>query len=388
MSKRTSRTGSSPGFRIRKNFPFVRSVLSRYDPVSRASLSPALARDASEKLETNSYIRGCFIAAGNRLRINETLVNALTDEIIKTFTVEGTSEEDLLAMIDSLTWETSNYLEIKAMEDKRLPYESLEMIQINSSEAFRNYIKGRELFMVNDYEAAISFFNRALEVDSSFAAARFQRAFAYHNMGDIVEGGGDMLKGREIHQIALNDLNHLEDQIEQLPFENQCLVRYLRSDYDKDPWEGIRQLEFMEKADHDFTGWWQLGINCYRVDQKERALEYFEKALEVEQRLEAPSKWVYSQAGWHDSAIVVYKQLLEQYPQQSSVKDALGRELIISGIDVPKGVEFCSLAVEQDSLNWNFQVHLGNGYFKLDSLEKAQTILQYAWNERTFFDGS
>jgi tetratricopeptide (TPR) repeat protein len=448
-------------------FQAVRSVLSAYDPVNRASLSPALARAASEKLETNTYIRGSFLAAGNRLRINETLVNVVTDEIIKTFTVEGDSEEELLLMIDSLTWETRNYLEIKSMTDKRLPYESLEMIQTNSSEAFRNYIKGRELFMINDYEAAIRFFDRALEVDSSFALARFQRAFAYHNTGQIAENGGDMLKGREIHHLAMIDLHQLEDQIETLPFELQCMVRYLRSDYDKDPWEGIRQLEFMSRDEDNFASWWQLGINCYRVDQKERALDCFEKALEADQRWGNTSKWlylytmpayvlhergnhlreqeilemglkvhplhpsilrqqavcaysrndtvkarayagtfrkikrgegtgapwirfsmggVYSQAGWHDSAIVVYRQLLEQYPQQPSFIDALGRELILSGIDVPKGVEFCSQAVEQDSMNWNFQVHRGNGYFKLDSLEKAQTILQHAWDERTFFD--
>jgi hypothetical protein len=95
---------------------------------------------------------------------------------------------------------------------------------------------------------------------------------------------------------------------------------------------------------------------------------------------------IYSQAGWHDSAIVVFTQIVEQFPQLVAAKDALGRELIISGKDVVQGVALCSEAVAMDPLNWDFQVHLGNGYYKLDSLEKAQAILQHAWDERTFFD--
>jgi TolB-like protein len=452
-----------------RSFQSVRSALSGYYDVNHGSLTSAMARDASEKLESSTYIRGSILAAGRRIRINERLVNAGTDEIIKTFRVEGDAEEDLLKMIDSLAWLNRNFLEIKAMEDEELIAGFIDQIQTQSSEAYRNLIASRELFVLNQYEPSIRYLDRALEIDSSFSAARLQRAFAYHNMGERFEGGGNIIKSRELHRIALRDLEILEAGLNEMPFINQCLVRYLRSDYDKDPWEGIRQLESAMGDAPNSHGmeWWQLGLNCFRVDQKERAIECFEKALEGGQRMEYGSKWVYlytmpaivyhekgnharekeildmglkaipshpsligrqvvcaysrndtlkarelgqkyrvirrnegteepwirfsmgyiySEAGWHDSALVAFRRVEAQFSQVAACKDALGRELILSGKDVARGVELCAEAVKAEPLNWNYQVHLGNGYLIQDSLEKARVILQKAWDERTFFD--
>ncbi len=445
----------------------VQSVISAYKQVNRASLSPAAIREISGRLQTSTYVKGSILEAGKRIRVNSALVNAETEEIIKTFRVEGNSEDDLLILIDSLSMMYRNYLEIKVLEDDKMVIGFLQLIQTNSSEAFRNLIKGRELFMVNEYEQAIHYLDRALGLDSTFAGARFQRAFAYHNLGENAEWAGNILEGRELHQRALHDLEILESGIDQMPFLSQCMVRYLRSDYDKDPWEGIRQMEFYLEEIPITAGWWQLGINYARVGQNERAIECYEKALEIEQRLQTGMKWVYlytgpagiyhqlgnhvrekeicemgltaipdheaiiyrqavcayarndtlpareyaeryrsiqresgtgeswirfgmgyiyRDAGWQDSAIAVFRQVSAQYPRHAGSKDILGNELIRTGVDVAGGVVLCSEAVQMEPLNWDYQVDLGEGYFRLDSLDRACAILQKAWDERTFFD--
>ena len=80
------------------------------------------------------------------IRINAQLVDAETEEIYKTYQVDGDSENDLFILADSLSWMIKNYIEIKKISDQYNSPEIQGNSITNSSEAFKNYIRGWDAF--------------------------------------------------------------------------------------------------------------------------------------------------------------------------------------------------------------------------------------------------
>ena len=63
-----------------------------------ASITSSIASEVSAKLETNTFILGNILKAGDNIRINAQLVEAGTEEIYKTYQVELKKEEDIFMM--------------------------------------------------------------------------------------------------------------------------------------------------------------------------------------------------------------------------------------------------------------------------------------------------
>lgn len=70
----------------------VNDVLNNKKDISLSSLSPSFVHVLGQKLDTKTLILGNILKAGNKIRITAQLVDAETEEIYKTYQIDGDSE--------------------------------------------------------------------------------------------------------------------------------------------------------------------------------------------------------------------------------------------------------------------------------------------------------
>jgi len=72
----------------------VNILLQSKDLTSYASLTPSVASKISKKLDANVFIYGSINQAGARIRVNAQLIDSETEEIFKSFQIEGPAKEE------------------------------------------------------------------------------------------------------------------------------------------------------------------------------------------------------------------------------------------------------------------------------------------------------
>jgi tetratricopeptide (TPR) repeat protein len=301
-----------------RSYEVTNTLLGRSDQINQASLPFSGAGDISRRLEANTFIHGTIKSAGSMVRINAQLIDSKTEEIYKTFQIDGHGEEEIFIVIDSLASLVKDYLEIKVLEEDRYAYGK---VTTQSPEAFRYFIQGQKLFTILDWESSIEFYDRALEIDSLFSGALLQKAWAYHNM---VESNGNL----DMLERSKGYVQQLLSRLDELPLYMQLLIRYLKSDFDKDPYAGIKYTERILEDDPYSIAWWQQGWNYYRVGQYQKAVSYLEKMLDLFQQWGGVPGWhvlytipgaCYHELGNHKRENEIYEYGLSLNPDNPSI---------------------------------------------------------------------
>ena len=92
-----------------RQYQAMYAILKSDGNVNYASITPSVASEVALKLDTRIFILGNILKAGNQIRVNAQLVNAETEEIYKTYEVDGNTEDDIFSMADSLSGLIRNY---------------------------------------------------------------------------------------------------------------------------------------------------------------------------------------------------------------------------------------------------------------------------------------
>jgi serine/threonine-protein kinase len=136
-----------------------------------------------EKLGVSTLLDGTVRKQGDRVRIVAALVNA-TDGIqlwTRTFDLEL---KDIFAVQQEIAKAVAESLRVKLFGTQEKP----SQIATNNVEAHNAYLQGHFHFLrrnVDDYGKAISYFDRALELDPNYALAYAERAEAWTMIGDL-----------------------------------------------------------------------------------------------------------------------------------------------------------------------------------------------------------
>ena len=126
-----------------RQYESTNSVISKGDE-NFASLTPRLIREVGNLLDLRNVIKGTIMKAGSEVRMDAQLMDTETNEIHKTFLVKGSSEDDLFLMVDSLSWQIKNYVEIKNIKEKSNSSIIEALGDTRSSEAFKYFIHGMD----------------------------------------------------------------------------------------------------------------------------------------------------------------------------------------------------------------------------------------------------
>ena len=94
------------------------SLLQNKNITNYASITPSIARKISQKLDANVFVHGSINQIGTIIRLNAKLVDSKTEEIIKSFQKDGTSE-NILPIIDTLSAIVRDFLIISKLKQRK-----------------------------------------------------------------------------------------------------------------------------------------------------------------------------------------------------------------------------------------------------------------------------
>ena len=297
-----------------RQYQTMLNILQSTGHTNYASITPSIASDISRKLQTNTFIQGSIKSAGGKIRVNAHLIDAETEEIYRTFQIDGNTEDDIFVITDSLSRFIRNYLEIKVLEQDA-DYEMRTWATTGSAEAYRYYIQGINLFM-EDNPAAIELFNKALEIDTNFTSARIWLTISFGNDNRFEEARVTIQKAYQ--------------KIENIEYTEQLFLKAVKFMYlDKDLNANIKYNDlYLEVDPQARIFWYQQGNNYYELEQYEKAVQCLEKALDIDKQWDGGWKFVsgytlpghvYHELGNHTREKEIYELGLSVLPDHPEI---------------------------------------------------------------------
>lgn len=241
-----------------------------------ASVTPALMRKVSRKVDANLYINGSIRQADTLLSINARLINTRTTEVIKSFVSEGNfREKDIYRIIDTLTLRLMNFLLISELvKGKPLFYanpEDLRSFGQKSAYVLRYRYYGDQAHRREDNSTAISWYLKALAIDSNDFASMIGLSSVYGNSGRFEEDYKWVLK--------------YYNRRFQWPVENQLQASWAFA-YSFEPYEeAIKYMRQLEDLYGDHRMSYLIG-HCYtKLGQYAKAIPEYENYLALSRKL-------------------------------------------------------------------------------------------------------
>ncbi len=337
-----------------RQYEAVSGALEDVKDVNYASLTPVLAGEIADRLDTRTLVMGSILKAGTIVRINAQLQDTETEEIYKTYLVEGHAEDDLFAMADSLSDLIRNFVEIKKItEDENTPIYRAVTYR-GSAEAFRYFIHGMDALMEEmDMPKSIAWLNRAIETDSTFITAYVFLSYAYAQAGNT---GPSKYWCDQAYARRAN-----------LPIADKLLAEHLHAVYYEFPEENIRiAQQLVDLDDMNPMYYHLLATEYYKIDEFDEAVPLWERALEIHR--EWGTDWAnpyiyfmmgdaYHQLGNHQRENELYELGIDVIPQNYWVLEyqaicAFARgdnekaeEIVARYQDLRKNVTYCTGAM-------------------------------------------
>ena len=174
----------SPGLRVlgtTRLYQLLHEAGHRDDRPTSAQVVEAVSRQA----RATAALVGSFVRAGSQIRINATVQDPRTGEVLASERVEGNAEDGLFALVDDLTGRLRKRLETPAMvryADKK--GKKLEEVTTASLDAYKAYAEGSRLHDRGEDKEALAYFEKAAEADPGFAMALAKLSIVEGNLGN------------------------------------------------------------------------------------------------------------------------------------------------------------------------------------------------------------
>jgi len=238
-------------------------IMDELDLVQAPSYSSDALKKVAERGGVRYVIVGKMTRAGNTIRLNTTLQEASTGNVLGSAQVEGESEESLFALVDELTTRIKEDFKLSAEKIAADVDAKVEEITTTSAEAHRYYNEGMTYHNRGDYTKSIPLMELAVAIDPDFAMAYRAMSVAYSNLGYKAEADRRLQRAFELKdRVSERERYYIEADY------------YRRSEetYDK-AIEAYTKLLALYPDDH--VGNNNLGVVYNALEEYDKAIERF-----------------------------------------------------------------------------------------------------------------
>jgi adenylate cyclase len=317
--------------------------IKAFKVTSRTSVMPyknntKSIKEIGQALGTAHILEGSVQHDGNKVRITAQLINVATDEHLWADTYDRTMDD-----IFTIQSDIANQI-AKALQAKLSPEEkqSINKKYTENSEAYQLYLQGRYYWnqrLEEPVKKGITFFKKAIELDSTYA-------LAYTGLGDayLMLGVYSALKPDESFPVAKT---------------------YTEKALQLDPALGEAYATLID-------------INIHYYWDTQAAEKYFQKAIELNPNYANAYHWhseVNDMLGEFDEAIEDSRKALALDPYNIIINNQMGKNLIYKG-DMMLAVEQMQKTLLFDSTSAFAQYNNGLAYIGLKQFDKALHHLQ------------
>jgi TolB-like protein len=106
----------------------INTLLQSKNLIHYTSLTPSVASAISVSLNANVFIYGNIQQAGSKVRVNAKLIDSKTEDVIRSFQIEGPSREEIIFNIsDSLSRMVKDFLIISILKKDNAEYQDITL---------------------------------------------------------------------------------------------------------------------------------------------------------------------------------------------------------------------------------------------------------------------
>ncbi len=283
------------------------NILDNLGQLNAESYSSEILKEVASRGRTDKILVGNFTRAENAFRINTTLQDGQTGELIASESVEGIGERSFYAMVDELTRRIKVHFALSEEQITADIDSRIETITTSSPEAYKLYSEGRTHHLQADYWKSLSVMQKALEIDPEFAMAWRSVAMSYSNLG--------------VNPAKINAIQKAFDLRGRVSERERYVIEadYYRSwekSYDK-AMEAYQSL--LELYPDDRIGNTNLGILYFELEEWDKAIEHYERNIRNNpDDVLATSNLAetYEAMGLYDSAFETLESFLQRNPDR------------------------------------------------------------------------
>jgi serine/threonine protein kinase/tetratricopeptide (TPR) repeat protein len=237
------------------------SLLKKFDLIDAEIYASEDLKKVAAEGEVNHILLGSLSKAGDMFRIEYTLQDMNTDQIIGSDRVEGKGEQAVFSMVDEITKRIKADLKLSEEEIASDIDKEIQKITTSSPQAYKYYVEGREFHHIGEYRKGIQCMEKAVDIDPEFAMAYRSMAMAYHNLALFSEKDTYLQKAFELKD-RLSDRERYLIEAE--------FYRYSEITYDKAIKAYEKLLDFYPNDDIANTN---LGILYIDTEQWDQAIQ-------------------------------------------------------------------------------------------------------------------
>ncbi|MFZ2054091.1 MAG: protein kinase [Candidatus Aminicenantales bacterium] len=259
-------------------------ILTRLGQEDSQTYSADVLRQVAAEGGVNHIIQGAYAKAGDDFRINVTLQEAGSGELVGSESVAGTGEGSIFSMVDELTRRIKANFKLSPQDIASDIDKDVGIVTTSSPEAYKYYVEGIRHDVRGEYRQVIESMEKAVAIDPEFASAYLAMAWSYGNLVYFAEQNKYAEKA-----LALSD--RLTDR------EKYNIQGHYYGESEKTYDQAVEALEkLLALYPDDISGGNMLAIVYYRMGENEKAIERYSACI---------------QAGTED--VVVYTNLAGAY---------------------------------------------------------------------------
>lgn len=353
--------------------------------------------DAARTLGAIHVLSGAFYKLGEQIRIDARIEEVGTGKIVTTHKVIG---DDPFSLVDSLTKKISASLNLNDAQN----VDKSVMTFVSSPEAYKQYLKGMDLFAQGFDNEAKAEFEKAIQIDSSFALPYMRIGMLSMFLGQqkigaqyfsLAKQHEEKLPLREkalldvyselwLNQNFNNAYVKMESFVNQFPDdkEGQTILGVLQYEFNRDTLGALAHINKALEIDPTFH------LALYQMVGIQKSMEDYDKALEYalkakEHYPDSPDAYtvlaaLYRDKGDIDRAIFEFQAMLQKFPNQSSPYSNLA-DLYIKKRDFKKSAQYNELIKEKFG---DDPYYLDDYYYRLANLDVWEGKLKASLKER------
>ena len=274
QSRLISNLVNNPSLKVKPQ-DIINTLLQVNEQADFALISPAVIRRTSRKLDANLYVHGSIREANSVTSIDAQLISTRTNEVIKSFKLEGyLNERDAFQLADTLSHRLMNFLLISKLANETHLFNARSMdvwsFHPRSAEVYRYRYYGDRALNKEDNELAISWYFKALAIDSNDFGAMLGLSSAYGNSGQLEEDFKWVLKYYKMK--------------DRWPLDAQLYASWAYAYSFEPPEEGIKYLKQLQDLSGTHVMGYLLGYSYCKIKQYEKAIQEFESYLKMSRK--------------------------------------------------------------------------------------------------------
>jgi serine/threonine protein kinase/Tfp pilus assembly protein PilF len=252
------------------------SILRKFNLLEAESYASEDLMKVATEGEVNHILQGGLSKAGDIFRIDYTLQDINTGEIIGSNRAEGRGEESIFSMVDEVTRRIKSNLKLSEMEIASDIDKDVGQITTGSSEAYKLYVEGRRYHHNEELWKSIQYMEKAVAIDPEFAMAYRSMAASY---GNLSYGGGARKYRKKAFELKDN-LSDRESYLIQGDF-----FRTSEKTYNK-AIEAFNSL--LQLYPEDLSGNTNLAIIYKKLEQWDKVIERCEVLIQAQEKTHYP----------------------------------------------------------------------------------------------------